>query len=69
MKAVLLGADLAINTGANEGTEIQPSDLVIKRSPYRENRLVVAKGEGDKVGEMGSLGIVDANIAFRMAEQ
>ena len=29
-----------------------------------ENRLVVAKGEGEGVGWMGSLGLMDANYCF-----
>ena len=29
-----------------------------------ENRLVVAKGEGDGVGWTGSLGLMDANYCF-----
>jgi len=29
-----------------------------------ENRLVVAKGEGEGVGWTGNLGLVDANFAF-----
>ena len=30
-----------------------------------ENRLVVAKGEGEAVGWAGSLGLVDANYHIR----
>ena len=29
-----------------------------------ENRLVVAKGEGEGVGWIGSLGLIDANYCF-----
>jgi len=29
-----------------------------------ENRLVVAKGEGERVGWMGSLGLIDANYCL-----
>ena len=29
-----------------------------------ENRLVVAKGEGEGVGETGSLGLIDANYCL-----
>ena len=29
-----------------------------------ENRLVVAKGEGEAVGWMGSLGLIDANCGM-----
>ena len=31
-----------------------------------ENRLVVAEGEGEGVGGTGSLGLMDANLAFGM---
>ena len=31
-----------------------------------ENRLVVARGEGELVGWIGSLGLIDAEIAFGM---
>ena len=34
-----------------------------------ENRLVVAKGEGEGVGWTGSLQLVDANYTFRMDKQ
>ena len=29
-----------------------------------ENRLMVAKGEGERVGKTGSLGLIDANYCF-----
>ena len=34
-----------------------------------ENRLVVAKGEGLGEGRIGSLGLADANIIYRMDKQ
>ena len=34
-----------------------------------QNRLVVAKGEREGVGWTGKLGLVDANITFRMDKQ
>ena len=34
-----------------------------------ENRLVVDKDEGEEVGWMGSLGLVDTTITFRMEKQ
>lgn len=32
-----------------------------QKRTHKENRLVVAKGEGEEVGWTGSLGLVDAN--------
>ena len=29
-----------------------------------ENRLVVVKGEGERVGRTGNLGLIDANYCF-----
>ena len=40
----------------NPSTEKKIMDL--------ENRLVVAKGEGERVGWIGSLGLTDANYCF-----
>ena len=34
-----------------------------------ENRLVVAKGEGEGLGWSGSLGLIDADIVFGMDRQ
>ena len=34
-----------------------------------ENRLVVAKGEGERVGGTGNLGLIDANYCFWNDEQ
>ena len=34
-----------------------------------DSRLVVAKGEREGVGWTGKLGLVDANITFRMDKQ
>ena len=34
-----------------------------------ENRLVVAKGEGEEVGGTGSLGLVDETVLFRLDKQ
>ena len=40
-----------------------------KKTMDIENRVVVAKGEGDGVGGTGNLGLVDANYAFGMDKQ
>ena len=40
----------------NRSTEKKLMDL--------ENSLVVAKGEGERVGWIGSLGLIDANYCF-----
>ena len=37
-----------------------------KKTMDLENRLVVAKGEWEGVGCLGSLGLIDADIAFGM---
>ena len=34
-----------------------------------ENRLVVAMGEGEAVGWIGNLGLIDADYAFGMDKQ
>ena len=34
-----------------------------------ENRLVVATGVGDRVGGLGSLGLIDATTAFEVEKQ
>ena len=35
-----------------------------KKNMDLENRLVVAKGEGERVGWIGSLGLINANYCF-----
>ena len=45
----------------NPSTEKEITDL--------ENRLVVVKGEGEGVGQIGNLGLVDANYAYGMDKQ
>ena len=40
-----------------------------QKQTHTEDRLVVAKGEEEGVGWTGSLGFVDATIAFRVDKQ